>query len=1559
MTQIRFEPIPATTLVDLLRWRAVHQPQRRAYTFLEDGETEAIHWNYAELDHHARAIGAQLRNLGAAGERVLLLYPPGLNYIAGFFGCLYAGAVAVPTYPPRRNRLDFRLEMIVKDSQAAFCLAEAAVLSGLEQRLAQLPDLAQLQWLATAQIDNTLAGQWQAPAITADTLAFLQYTSGSTGSPKGVKISHGNVLHNAAMIQHGFGDTPASRGLSWLPPYHDMGLVAIIQPLYVGAPTVLMSPVAFLQKPVRWLRAISHFEATTSGGPNFAYDLCLEKITPEQCNGLDLSSWDLAFTGAEPVRPETIEKFTQTFAPYGFRREAFYPCYGLAEATLFVTGGLRTAPPVVQYVDRTALGQNQIMPVPACAEHAHAIVGCGQGGAGQKILIVDPETLKPCRPAEIGEIWVAGPHVSRGYWNKPELSAQTLNAHLAGTGDGPFLRTGDLGFLQDGELFITGRRKDLIIIRGQNHYPQDIELTVEKSHPALQPGAGAAFSIDVQGAERLVIAQEITRHARQTLNVAEVTGAVRRAVLAEHGLDVYAVLLLKPVSIPKTTSGKIQRQACKTGFLDKILAVQGEWQQTTPPAKDVPGPETSVKATRPPSNETDIQTWLVEKIAQQRQCPAADININTPFTHYGLDSLAAITLSGELADWLERPVSPTLLYDYPTIVTLAQHLAGTTPAHHSSPVPGTDSMSGTDLIAIIGLGCRFPGANDPPAFWQLLREGVDAIGEVPPGRWQTENFANMSPDTLSIRWGGFLEQVDLFDPFFFGISPREAAQMDPQQRLLLEVSWEALENAGLAPPQLAGSQTGVFTGISSNDYARLQFGPLAQFTTYTGTGNALSIAANRLSYLLDLRGPSLIVDTACSSALLAVHLACQSLRQGESDLALAGGVNLILSPDLSRIFAQAGMLAADGRCKAFDAAADGYGRGEGCGVVVLKRLADAVADKDNILAVIKGSAVNQDGRTNGLTAPNGPSQQQVIRQALKNAQVSPHEIGYIETHGTGTPLGDPIEVNALQAVFATTQPEPTPCWIGSVKTNIGHLEAAAGIAGLCKVVLALHYGEIPPHVHLASLNPHISLKNSPLAIPTERQPWPAHKPRLAGISSFGFGGTNVHLVVQEAPAITKPDRHTVQDRPLHLLALSAKTAPALEELIRRYQTILATTPGQNIADVCFSANKGRVHFQHRLGVVAASCDELQQKLAAQMPVSTLAGGKKSRPRQTGIVFLFTGQGAQYAGMGHQLYATQPTFRNVMDRCNKILQPYLDVPLLDILYSGQANLQSTSLDDPVYAQPALFALEYALAEVWRSWGVAPAVVLGHSVGEIVAACVAGCFSLEDGLKLATERGRLRQALPQNGEMPAALEGAAGQVPVNALRMPLVSNLTGEIFPPGYILDAAYWRRQTRETAQFAAGINTLFRQGYRTFLELGPRPVLSTLGRQGREDEVAIWLASLNQEEENWRVLLESAATLYGQGVDIDWTGFDRDYPRRRISFLPTYPFQRKRYWFSSLPSNDKRAQPDIGSAKSDPQPDDLAGITDEMLERLMQQQLKTMANLMGRQLATLSDNDPE
>ncbi len=631
------------SVIDLLRRAAEARPEQVAYTFLLNDGLEEVSITYEELDHQARKIAAYLQSQNLCGNRVLLLYPAGLEYIAAFFGCLYAGAVAVPAYPPKLNRSLTRLQTIAADAGAKLVLTTRSILSRIEGLFPQLPELQQLKWLMTDSLANDPADSWHMPAVDGNTLAFLQYTSGSTAEPKGVMVSHGNILHNESMIQRLFEQTENSVIVGWLPFYHDMGLIGnVLQPLYLGARCILMAPMTFLQQPSLWLEAITRYRATTSGGPDFAYNLCIRKITDKQKAALDLSTWTVAYNGAEPVRRETIENFTAAFASCGFRREAFQPCYGLAESTLLVSGGKRKSMPVLKAIETAALERHRVIDSDAGNDGTRFIVSCGYGLPEQKLAIVEPETMTECLPGEIGEIWLSSPSVAGGYWNRPEQTAETFGAYLTGTKEGPYLRTGDLGFVHDGEIFVTGRRKDLIIVRGLNYYPQDIELTVEQSHEALRPGCSAAFAVNRNGDEKLVIVQELNQ--RRQVDVEVVFDAIRMAVSGEHELNPGEIVLAKAGSVPRTSSGKIRRSACREMLLAGEIEVVAAWRE---PELD----EVSAEPLPAPARDSSVEAiegWLISLLASKLKIDAARIEKDKSLACYGLDSLIAIDLAHQV-----------------------------------------------------------------------------------------------------------------------------------------------------------------------------------------------------------------------------------------------------------------------------------------------------------------------------------------------------------------------------------------------------------------------------------------------------------------------------------------------------------------------------------------------------------------------------------------------------------------------------------------------------------------------------------------------------------------------------------------------------------------------------------------------------------------------------------------------------------------------------------------------------------------------------------------------
>ncbi|MBI2838245.1 MAG: type I polyketide synthase [Acidobacteria bacterium] len=892
----------------------------------------------------------------------------------------------------------------------------------------------------------------------------------------------------------------------------------------------------------------------------------------------------------------------------------------------------------------------------------------------------------------------------------------------------------------------------------------------------------------------------------------------------------------------------------------------------------------------------------------------------------------------------------------------------------------------TEPIAIIGMACRFPGgAHNPESFWRELRDGVHAIREIPPDRWDAGAYYDPDPNApgkMYTRYGGFLEDIDKFDAQFFRISPREAAAMDPQQRILMEVSWDALEHAGQEIDRLAGCQAGVFVAISTNDYAqRIALAGTTYLDAYYATGNSLNASAGRLSYFFGFQGPCMAVDAACASSLVAVHLACQSLRARECTLALAGGVSAILNPDSFIALSKARAMAPDGRCKTFDAGADGYVRGEGCGVVVLKRLSDAIADGDPLLAVIRGSAVGQDGRSSGLTVPNGSAQQAMIRAALTNAGVEPAQVSYVEAHGTGTSLGDPIEVRALGAVMGQGRPVDKPLLLGSVKTNIGHLEAAAGIAGVMKVVLALRNQEIPPHLHLKQINPDISLEKIPAVVPTERVPWlSGNGPRIAGVSAFGLSGTVAHVVLEEAPeSCAIPAAGAGSTDGAYLVPISAQSAEALETLARSYRDFLSADPAglPALADIAYTASVRRTHLEHRLAVVGRSQADVAEHISAYLQGEArpgLSSGHREVQRRRKLVFVFPGQGGQWVGMARDLLAQEPVFRSALAQCEQALRPYVDWSLLEVLTTDSSPSPHERID---IIQPAIFAIQVALAALWRAWGISPHAVVGHSMGEVAAACVAGALSLDDAARVLSRRSQLLRRRSGQGAMavvelsleearreltgytdllavaasnspkatvlsgePKALEAlletllqrgvfcrpvkvdvASHSPQMDILRedllqaldglqprpgaVPIYSTVTGRVSDGGGF-DAGYWVRNLREPVLFAPAIDRLAADGHDIFLELSPHPTLSVAIQEGlthRGSEGTV-LSSLRREEPARSVLLGTLGALYTSGYPIDW---GRLYPTRgRCVGLPSYPWQRERFWIESAENSGQR-----------------------------------------------------
>ena len=999
-------------------------------------------------------------------------------------------------------------------------------------------------------------------------------------------------------------------------------------------------------------------------------------------------------------------------------------------------------------------------------------------------------------------------------------------------------------------------------------------------------------------------------------------------------------------------------------LLEELLTSTSEEQEdSAASSKDV-----LARLSEAPSAEREnvLVSFLQGEVQAVLRLPSAPAP-TVGFFDLGMDSLMAVELRNRLNRALSGAYTApnTLVFDYPDISALAAHLAGElvdgaampaatgtsapaapTPASApaTTPTPAPPARDDDDGIAIVGMACRFPGAPDLAAFWQLLEAGADMVtdGRRDAGPWHGVAGDPAGTDDV-VRRGAFLDDIDKFDARFFRIPPIEARTMDPRQRLLLETTWHALEDAGVDPGQLKGSRTGVYAGVGNGDYRELA---AARGESHGYLGTTMSVTAGRVSFFLGLTGPAVPLDMACASSLVAVHQAAAALRQDEVEMAIVGGVNAILAPEITTFMNEVGMLSRKGRCSAFDAAGDGFVRGEGCGVVVLKRLSDARADGDRIWVVIKGSAVNQNGTSAALTVPNGPAQERVIEDALAGTGIVPAEVDYLEAHGGGSDLGDPIEVQAASAVYGRGRTPERPLLIGSVKTNIGHLECAAGVASLIKAVLAMNEGWIPKQLHFDSPNPHLEWDRLLVRVTSERTDWPRHpgRPPRAGVSSFGISGTNAHVVVEgfagpdgapSGPARRNWPLGTAQPVPVllpgrvaglsapaepsdprrqRILPLSARSPQALAQLARRYLRWAAGHAGAEngsgpladplLADLAWTAGVGRSHFACRAGVVFDDTQSLRAGLDAVAQAEALHGhsgsGESGTPPK--VAFAYAGAGSAHAGMGRRLYGREPVVRAVLDRCEEVFRQVRGgASLLDVMFDREGT--GGRLRDPEWAQPATYAFQCALTSLWESVGVRPGVAAGDGTGELAAAWAAGVFTLEDGLRFAAARGaamarpqvRVAAAVPtgqvsgEDQDPSAELDTAFKRVDISPPSISLLSQGTGQVLDLGQVSSGAYWREQARTRASSERRARGLKDLGVNLVLAVDPR-------RTAAPAALSAWPAAPGTPA--GQTFVEAVAAAYEAGLPVSFAGLFAGETRRRIS-LPGYPFQRERYWIET------------------------------------------------------------
>ncbi|MFJ8532133.1 SDR family NAD(P)-dependent oxidoreductase [Streptomyces sp. NPDC093591] len=1519
-------------LPELLKEHAELAAQRVAYADSSRSVT------YAELERRTRALGAYLTRTGLRrGDRIAICLGNCVEMVESCLAVLRAGMIGVPLNP---RSSDAELAHFLQDSGAGFVITDAAHFAQL-RRLGQpydglnvlvtgtgpIPEGAQ-SFQSAAESD----GSAEIDGLGLDDPAWMLYTSGTTHRPKGVLSTQRAALWSvAACYAPIFGLSPDDRLLWPLPLFHSFShSLAILGVTAVGASAriagELLPPGGLRQE---LLTAHEGF-----GGPF------------TMLAGVPATYHRLVDSAGDP--PRALRMCVIAGAPSGPALRA------AVEDTL-------GAPLLDAYGSTETCGMIAVNR----PEGPRVDGSCGPPVPGVEVRVVDPGSGEDVRDGAEGEVWVRGPGLMSGYHEQPEATAAALR-------DG-WYRTGDLGRrVEHGHLRLTGRVSELIIRGGENIHPTEIEQVLSQC-PGVSDAVVVGVPHDVLGEVPVgfVVPGPDGMDTRRVL-------AECRARLADYKVPAE---IREIAAVPRTASGKIARH-----------------QLVVPP----PAAPVSVEATlgeRLHALSLDEreralrETVLIETAEVCRRAPGDLPDADSPFADLGMTSVGAVELVDRLGALSGLSLPTTLVFDRPTPAEVARYLRAALfeaePARHPQSYGGQDRSLQDDPIAIVAMGCRYPGdVNSPEDLWELVSQGRDAISEFPTDRgWDLDALYDPDPDRIGTsytRHGGFLHRAAEFDAGLFGISPREALAMDPQQRLLLETSWEVWERAGIDPASLRESDTGVFVGVMYGDYST-RLTRSHELEAHVGLGSAGSVASGRISYTYGLRGPAITIDTACSSSLVALHWAARALRSGECSLALAGGVTVMATPKPFLAFSRQRGLSPDGRCKSFSAAADGTAWGEGVGLVLLERLSDARRAGHPVLAVLRGSAVNSDGASNGLTAPHGPAQQQLIRQALADAGLRGGDVDVVEAHGTGTRLGDPIEAQALLATYG--QGREQPLWLGSVKSNLGHTQAAAGVAGVIKMVQAMRHGELPRSLYADSPTPHVDWSSGQVELLTESRPWPASdRPRRAGVSAFGIGGTNAHVILQEAPEAEAPraasgpraglsavSENAAAPPPVPWL-LSAADETALRAEARRLAAEAANRPSLSPADIAHSLAVSRSALTHRALVPAGDRTRMLDALNA------FAQGRDATGVVRGLAdpeirtaFLFTGQGAQRPRMGAELRAAFPVFAEAFDEVCRCLDDRLPQPLSEVLSAEPGTPEAALVDRTDFTQAGLFAFEVALFRLLESWGVRADRLVGHSVGELAAAHVAGVLDLPDAATLVAARGRLMQALPDGGAMvaldateeevlPALAElgarvaiasvngprsvvisgmedavlavaagfeargrravrlrvshafhsplvepildeflGVARELTFRPPHIAVVSTVTGGLAEPAELCSPEYWARHARQSVRFADAVRRLADDGVSAHLELGPGPTLTAAATDCLTDAStsgAVLVVATRGGAYEPETLLSAVARLHVAGAAVDWTAVYAGSGARRVD-LPTYAFQRQRYWLDA------------------------------------------------------------
>jgi len=1111
------------TILDRINYYSLHSPHKIAYRYFEDGNTQSLVITYGELQHRAKSIAACLQNMALKNPYVLISIKSGIEFINHYIACLYANLTVIPVDVPAGHKQQAVLNLInhiYDETQFALVIAD----SSWKTNFKDVPIIYHSDLINTNTIDSN--DNYQDDSIT-----HIQYTSGSTSAPKGVITTHKNLTISLIQTASMWHLNENSINLVWAPHTHVYGLICgYLLPLYQGAETIIVPTEVILKNPLIWLKTMSRHKVSHSGCPNFGFDMCISQYEAKALRDLDLSHLQVAVSGGEVVRSETLRKFCELFKPYGFTSDKFFPAYGMTETTGLIASKLVGDEPRSIWLNLKNLDDYTFSRDSLDKENGETIISVGKAIPGLEVKISDLKTGEYLETG-IGEVC---------------LSGETIGTYFGvNSKSNSLFRTGDIGFLDQGDLFLIGRRKEIININGIKYSPESIEKTVrDVTDEFLEISSLLAFPAKIENKENAVLYLGYSSPLSLSIQTKLIKN-IRITLANQLDIGLYDILFIAQSEIPKTNSGKISRSGCAKQFVASLYKSEHQKAHSSSYSSQ--------------SNDGKI---IVEIIAEVLEVSESEISSAKNLSEFGIDSVKFIQLFDKLQKQFPEIdtsiFTPATFYEFTTVSQIIEFLDN----HKKTSINKESALikDKKDDIAIIGMAGIFPKAKNIDEYWQNMIRGRDCISEIPPDRW---DWRVHSP----INCGGFIEDIDKFDATFFKISPKEAMFMDPQHRLFLQTVWHAVESSGYSTSQLAHSSTGLFVGVWSNDYLELLL-KNTETQAQLSTGTPHCILANRISYLLDWHGPSEAIDTACSSSLVAIRNAVTAIQNGDCELAIAGGVNALLTPSLYIAANKAGMLSIEGRCKTFDKKANGFVRAEGLGAIVLKPLKQALLDGDRIDGVIRATAVNHSGHTNSLTAPNPKAQADLLVKAYTRANIDPETVTYIEAHGTGTALGDPIEINGIKSAFKrlwTLKKEaqlpdevsedkgiPT-CTIGSGKSNIGHLESAAGIAGVIKVLLSLQHKTIPGNIHFNTINPYINLNNSRLSLSKETKDWDIcfdknNKiiPRRAGISSFGFGGTNAHVIIEEW--IDKLTENPAE-KPCYLIALSAKSKVALQQKI--------------------------------------------------------------------------------------------------------------------------------------------------------------------------------------------------------------------------------------------------------------------------------------------------------------------------------------------------------------------------------------------------------------------------